>query len=120
MPPKGVGFVAMEIGDRSDLSEQAARLPLRRGAQRYSNILRASFSIALSGYGDDPRELWDVPEVVRFVNWWAGYAGMDDFETAHRILGADPMMCMGLLASCGVFGEEIKQQVVFTPREVKR
>jgi hypothetical protein len=114
MPPHEVGLFMMVIGDRADLSEPQAITAGKawRGAlQHYPD---ATFDFSLSGYDDDPREIWGIPEAVRFVQWWAHYAGMDDFETARRVFGSDEYMCLGFLAMCGVFGEKLKQQVVFT------
>jgi hypothetical protein len=51
----------------------------------------------VDGYDDDPRELWDTPEVVAFVKEWVKRARvLDDMRllpTARaflRALGADP------------------------------
>jgi hypothetical protein len=75
---------------------------------------------------EDPREVWEFPEAARYVRWWAEYAGMDDCDEADRWLGASSAIGqsglpstagMALLAGCGVFGAEIKRQVLagFSP-----
>jgi hypothetical protein len=73
----------------------------------------------LTGYDQDPREVWEIPEAARYVRWWAAYAGMDDFEVADSLIGSkspnskDPLLCgagVSFLAACGAFGEEIKRQ----------
>ena len=88
-----------EIGDRADLSEPraiTAGKAWRRALQHYPDT---SFDFSLSGYDDDPREIWQIPEAVRFVQWWARYAGVDDLETARRVFKDDPHMCLGSLAA---------------------
>ena len=69
----------------------------------------------LLGYDVDPRQIREIPEAVEYVRWWAHCAGMDDFETANRLVGTQSEIFRsgrgphGLmwLCSCGVFGDEI-------------
>jgi hypothetical protein len=112
VPRCEVGMVAMEIGNRNDLSEQVAQTAAKAWRVALQTYPHALFNWSLSGYDNDPREIWEIPEAVRFVRWWAEYAGMDDFETASRVFGSDPLMCVGGLAACGVFGEEVRRRVI--------
>src|SRR6476469_5341981 len=112
VPRCEVGMVAMEIGDRNDLSKQAAQTAAKAWRVALRTYPHALFDWARSGYGDAPREIWEIPEAARFVCWWAKYAGMDDYKAACRVFGADPFMCVCCLAACGVFGEEVRRRVI--------
>lgn len=107
------GMCIMEIGERGQLTRQQAR---RMGTQWRKLVQRhpdGVFWFSVDGYGDDPRELWEIPEVVRYVRQWARFAGMDDLEAAVRLLGPQSPVGrampnannLGLLGACGVFGD---------------
>jgi hypothetical protein len=77
--------------------------------------------IMLLGFDEDPREIWDIPEAARYVRWWARFSGMNDLATAERYALDAPEVGVaslniqsiagsnvGLLAACGVFGDEMK------------
>lgn len=106
----------MIIGERGHLTQQGAQrmgTQWRKFAQRYPDGV---FGFSIEGYGDDPRELWEIPEVVGYVQQWARHAGMDDLATATRLVGPNSpagreipeQRNLTLLAACGVFGEEMK------------
>jgi hypothetical protein len=56
------------------------------------------------GYDDDPRELWDIPDVAAYIRLWARLAitSESDLYLLH------PQM-VPMLAACGCFGPEGKQ-----------
>jgi hypothetical protein len=101
------------IGERSRLSKKEARASAQLWRELVRQNPRALFTLSLFGYDDDPRDIWEFPEAVRYVGWWARYAGMDNFETAQRLLepppGREHSPALGFLAACGVFGEEAKR-----------
>ncbi len=66
----------------------------------------AEILIWIAGYDDDPRELWDFPEVRRYVRWWSRAAGLGSWQAAIEIPWADFDACMGVLIACNVFGDE--------------
>jgi hypothetical protein len=129
--PTGDGervFANVIVGTRDNLTKAAARhcaAMWREAAQRYP---KAIFVLNIPGYDDDPRELWEFPEVRRYVRWWARFAGVNDLETADPFfgdgllqrIGVDPQSPlasnltagMGFLAACGVFGEALAQQAL--------
>ena len=75
----------------------------------------SSVFVALLGYDQDPRELFEFPEVCRGFRRWARAAGIhSDVNKAQAEIG-DPMQfpaLMGLLAGVGYFGEGVRQQVL--------
>jgi hypothetical protein len=93
-------LVWMTIGKRDALTPQEAE---RMGACWREEVQRnphAEFMITIDGYDDDPRELWQIPEVTNYVRQWAAAAGMQA-ATAQRLLGDQGYAFLGL---CGVFG----------------
>ena len=50
--------------DRQRMDESAEAFV--KGAQ----LAKKSMAYAVSGYDDDPRELWEVPEVMRYLREW--------------------------------------------------
>ena len=107
------------IGERGSLSKAGARTAARTWRELTTRYPKGMFVICLLGYDQDPREIWEIPEACGYVRWWATYAGMDDIETADRLVGtqsaiiaagvAAPNHGLAFLAGCGVFGEEMRQ-----------
>jgi hypothetical protein len=42
----------------------------------------------IAGYDDDPREIWEFPEVCRYVRQWAKATGLDNPDVADLWLGS--------------------------------
>lgn len=83
----------------------------REAVRRYP---KAQLAIAMLGYNEDPREIWQIEDAARYVRWWARYAGMDN-EAAVLRAGQINMFAAinyGLLVACGVFGEEAKAKAI--------
>jgi hypothetical protein len=110
-----------------------ARMP-QCGARRHGATRERCLTSVCSASASDPREIWEFPEVVRYIRWWTRFAGMDDPATADLFLGRgnlkglDPdsdegkwaMAGFGLLAACGVFGDEIARQVLAAQKSTAR
>jgi hypothetical protein len=62
-----VDFAAHEIGARDDLSRETAEKSAWGVALAITRLPDATHHLMISGYDDDPRELWDIPEVCVFV-----------------------------------------------------
>ena len=114
-----IGLVTVNIGERGSLSKQRVRTGARAWHETTQRYPQAALLIYVLGYDQDPRELWEIPEAARYVRWWARYAGMDDYGTADRLVGsgspmreADQFLGLGLLAACGVFGDQRRQQAI--------
>ena len=101
------------IGTRDELNTRAAGLNAKVWRTALQRHPKACF-FNIAGYDDDPRELWEFPEVCRYVRRWARLAGMDDIEHTARVLGVgsplgeQALLHLQLLAAFGVFGEEYK------------
>jgi hypothetical protein len=52
---------------------------------------------------DDPREYLKIPEICRFLQWWAEAAGLTDWRVAAAIPWSDPKAVLGLLGACDAF-----------------
>jgi hypothetical protein len=98
--------VAFEIGSRDALTPDKAQ----RAAQKWRDVVakhpRACFVLMIPGYDDDPRELWEFPEVTAYVRHFAEAAGI---RYVNDVPGSDPEVrgnMAGFLAGCGVFGED--------------
>jgi hypothetical protein len=57
----------------------------------------------MHGYDDDPRGLWEIPEVPVYLCRWAQFAGIHSSADADRFR-IDDNMC-AVLAKCGVFDD---------------
>ena len=79
--PAGDGtglFIPITIGTRDNLTKAEAHSSAalwRNVKQRYP---KAEVYAHLVGYDQDPRELYEFPEVRRFMRWWARAAGLDE------------------------------------------
>jgi hypothetical protein len=123
--PAGDGdrtLIPVHIGARGSLLRERARVAAQVWRQVTRRYPKGAFVVALLGYDQDPREIWEIPEAARYVRWWAQYAGMDDYDEADRWLGASSVIGrsdlphgiagIGFLAACGVFGDEIRRQAL--------
>lgn len=122
--PAGDGdglFMPITIGVRDNLTKREARHCAAMWREALRRYPKAHLQINLLGYNEDPREIWNIPEAARYVRWWARFAGMDNPETVERyILDASEVRLaifgdqtlaaynIGILAACGVFGDEVK------------
>jgi len=99
-------MVNLVIGTRDKLTEAAARDAGETWKKLRAKSPQSPIAIVILGYDQDPRELWEFPEVRRYVQWWAEAAGMDRPEALLSL--PDPITGQalgGFLSACGVFGE---------------
>jgi hypothetical protein len=105
-------LVSLEIGQRGNLNN---RMAVEAAAATFRNIAKRTspglIYVFLVGYDQDPRELWDIPEVAEYVRLWARLAELD-LESATTILESH---AVSFLAACGCFGEEAKRAVNCPP-----
>jgi hypothetical protein len=103
-------LICVEIGSRGHLSRQDVRRAAATWKQMRRAHPKAAFIFAVDGYDDDPRALWEIPEVAAYVRTWAQLVGLDDPETAGRVFGSLDERglgaTLGLLDMCGVFGDK--------------
>jgi hypothetical protein len=76
--------------------------------------------VSIAGYDQDPRELWELAEVRRFVRRWARAAGLGDPYAAMREIGNGEQFpnLLVLLAKCGTFGKDYPFEVNIKERAV--
>ncbi len=102
-----VDTVWIEIGTRGSLTRAAAEHGARLLKEAMQVNLRPSSSRlagiypSIGGYEDDPRELFEIPEVRSYLCRWAQFAGI---ETSADAIAAKihPHMC-AILAKCAAF-----------------
>jgi hypothetical protein len=76
------------IGRRDSLRKREALIAAEGWGKLTARYPRASFLLMIAGYDDDPREIWEFPEVCRYVRQWAKATGLDNPDVAHLWLGS--------------------------------
>jgi hypothetical protein len=91
------------IGKRGNLTHGSPK----RNARAFREIAvlqpQAELCPSIDGYDDDPRGLWEIPEVRAYLCRWAQFAGLTSSADADE-LKIEVNMC-GVLAKCGVFDD---------------
>jgi hypothetical protein len=100
---------------RGDLNKREARKAAKQFREARLSHPLSPIALMIAGYDDDPRELWDFPEVCRYVRWWARAAGLDDWQTASAVPWIVPSWGNAFLAACGVFGDDHPLILLATP-----
>jgi hypothetical protein len=95
-------MVVFTIGVRGNLHRSAAKSAAKAWKQAIEKSPKAVFMPVIAGYDEDPRELWDFPEVRDYVRRWARFADLtvETLKTVAMLEGS-----VGFLAACGVFGD---------------
>jgi hypothetical protein len=115
----GFDVVHFVMGERGELTPSTCREHALAWKRLRAANPKAIFLLMVMGYDDDPRELWEFPEVREYVQSWAGLVGLDDYDAAVAVFSARPIAqgyapeavhevivnTVGLLNSCGVFGD---------------
>jgi hypothetical protein len=117
-------WIPFTIGRRDQLTKDEVKSVAEMWRAATARYPKAIFQILFLGYDDDPRELWEFSEARRYVRWFARLTGLNDPAEADRWVGSgegrleaslDPERMpylttgSGLLAICGVFGEQARQ-----------
>ena len=97
--------IFMEIGTKEKLDPQSRAVAVTAFKLARFAYPKAKLYIAVGGYGDDPRELYDIPEVREYIRLWAIDAGLSDWRDAIAIPWVDATP-LGLLQLCGVFAAD--------------
>jgi hypothetical protein len=91
---------------RGDLTKRTARQMAEVFRKARARSPASPVYITFVGYDDDPRELWQFPEVCRYLKWWARFAGISDWQAAAAVPWAHHSWDMAFLVGCGVFGDD--------------
>jgi hypothetical protein len=102
-------MINLTIGTRDKLTGAQARAAADKYQEIVNRYPKAIICVSLLGYDEDPRELFHIEDVARYIRRFAKFAGINDFEAALR----GPLREIGtaFLGACGVFGEDIKRKI---------
>ncbi len=107
-------LIAFNMGSRDDLSDMAAK-KAADGWRKLMTRIEAVRGIVvfLAGWDHDPRALGDIPEAADYVRRWARFASIT-LPSTMALVTAGKLQpdTLGLLAACGVFGEDIRRDVI--------
>jgi hypothetical protein len=81
--------IIFQYGKRGDLTEKASRKAGDAWRKAIGRYPRAVYVLIMPGY-DDPRELWEFPDVCEYVCLWARFAGLDAPQAALDAFSAGP------------------------------
>lgn len=103
-------MIGITIGERNHLTRDAAKQNARRFKEIAAAQPWAELCPIMHGYDDDPRGLWEIPEVRAYLCRWAQFAGIKNTSDAdaYRI---DANMC-AVLAKCGVLDDVDPNEVI--------
>lgn len=93
-------FISFEVGARDDLSRAAAERTGKQWRELVVHYPKAHFVPHILGYDDDPRALWDFPEVCEYMRAWAKAAGIRRIDDMPSV----DTSTIVFFAACGVFG----------------
>jgi len=109
------------IGHRGRLTDRQAKEAAEHWKSIHARYQRTRIMTAIAGYDEDPREIWEFPEVCRFMQRWAKYSGLADPKVALREIGDQTRFfsLLALLTACGTyraFGNDLPFEVrIATP-----
>jgi hypothetical protein len=92
-------IVNLAIGERGNLTRSSAKRNARAFREIVARYPWAEIWPTLDGFHDDPRGLWEVPEVRAYLCRWAQFAGINSSADADA-LKIDVNMCGVLQSSC--------------------
>jgi hypothetical protein len=101
---------------RDALTKHTARLMGETFREARARAPQSPVYLMFVGYDDDPRGLWQFPEVRRYLKWWARFAGISDWGAAAAVPWAHPSWGIALLVACGVFGDDHPYTVQLSPQ----
>jgi hypothetical protein len=102
-PPDSIG---LEVGARNNLTQAEAESIGRRWRELITRYPKTHFIVHLAGYDEDPRNLWDFPEVCEYMQHFAKAAGILTIDDMPSV-GQD---IIAFFALCGAFGPDIEAQ----------
>ena len=103
MPDMSFDHILCEIGDRNNLTVADA-IKAGQGLRNVIVNTHGAMAIMVGGYDDDPRPLFQIPEVVDYVQKVMIEAGIRHWT--HLAVVRLGQATLVLLVLCGVFGED--------------
>jgi hypothetical protein len=99
-------IVALTVGVRGHLTRSVAK----RSAMAFRKIVatypEVYVMLHFSGWDDDPRALWEFPEVCRYAQLWARLAGVDSPNNVPAMSNLSPDS-LRVLSMLGAFGGHV-------------
>ena len=95
--------IVINIGQRGNFTDLSAKRNARAFREIAARQPGAELCPSIHGYDDDPRGLWEIPEVRAYLCRWAKFAGLNSSADADA-LKIEMNMC-AVLAKCGVFDD---------------
>lgn len=93
-----ISAVVIEFGGRGHLTEDVI-LEMKDAPRMVAEVYPDKpIMIALAGYDDDPRELYEIPEAADYIRRFAVAAGLTDWRTPMFESLVDE--CKALLIAC--------------------
>jgi hypothetical protein len=99
-------FLNVTIGTRDHLTNEDAKLCAEMWRKLVRKHPKGTFAPHLLGFDQDPRELYEFPNVRAYLQLWAKYAGITGPEDITVEIAWGRQFFIGLLAACGCEGFE--------------
>ena len=122
---RGYDMMMFTIGSRDDLTPSMCEKAAAAWRRITAENSKAKFMLHIGGFDDDPRELWEFPEVCAYAQQWAKLVGLDTPEEADKWVGScegrlarpltdDELLGNGfsVLSGLGVFGPEAQEDAL--------
>jgi hypothetical protein len=100
---------------RDALTKRDARQMAEMFRKARARSPQSPVALTFAGFDDDPRELWQFPEVCRYLRWWVRFAELPRWEDAQAVPWVDPSWGIALLLACGVYGDDHPVKVNLPP-----
>ena len=80
---RGYDLVMFAIGRRGNMTPSTCEKAAAAWRTITAENPKARFMLQVGGFDDDPRDLWEFPEVCAYVQLWARFAGLTDPDKAE-------------------------------------
>jgi hypothetical protein len=106
--------IFIEIGHKAVIyNEREARRVGSMFAKAALKYPIAGLTFTIGGYDDDPTELWEYPEVMQYIRWFANASGLDDWR--NPVISRLHEDCVGLLILSDSFAPDHPYKVSTPP-----
>jgi hypothetical protein len=109
--PEKPDYVVVHIGARGKLSRRDAKHAAALWRRLQREAPQAHFKVAIAGYDEDRRAIWEIPEAAAYIRAWARLVGITSPEEAEKAFRPgdndyERGATIGLLDLCCVFSDE--------------
>jgi hypothetical protein len=98
-------LMMFEVGNRRHLTGSAAKTSASAFGKIVTDFPQVYVILHFAGWDDDPRPLWQFPEVCRYARRWARLAGVDRPDAPHVANLSESSFAV--LSKLGVFGANV-------------